>query len=132
MAPSLDGETEQGTALNRGVDGSVSGGTQSTGTENKTGQETAMKIDSTTEGIIHSHPNTMDYDTAPGYNNKTSGDHTAVERGIPNMVTRKGTTIVVEKVNGQYRIRTVQGKLTRSERRKTRLRLNKFQKVGRN
>lgn len=59
-----------------------------------------MKIDGTTEGIIHSHPNTSDYDTAPGYNSKISGDHMVVEKGIPNMVTRQGTTIVVEKVKG--------------------------------
>ena len=131
VAPSLQGKTEQGTALNRGTDGTVSGGNASTGTKNKTGQETAMKVNSTTEAVIHSHPNTSDFNVAPGYESKTKGDHTAVEKGFPNMITRKGTTVVVEKVNGQFRVRTVQGKMTRTERNTTKDRLRKFQKAGR-
>ena len=126
----LDGRVEKATTLERNDDGSVSAEGFVDGRRTNDGQKISLRPTPNTEGIIHSHPNSNDFNLTPGYANRNVGDHIAVNRGLPNMITRNGNTIVVEKVNGQFRVRTVQGQLTSREIRSTSNVLKKFQNAG--
>ena len=75
-----------------------------------------------TDATGHSHSNDDQYTLVPG-----PRDDEEVQRGRPSYITRDGRVIVVEQVDGQYQVREVTGRLTQSERRAVRDRMNEFQ-----
>lgn len=120
-------ETEKFAEFNQQADGSVifsevAGTTQQRG---DTLQGT-FEVSRGADAVGHSHPNRDDYSVSPG-----PGDYGALELGRPNYITRDGTIIVVEKVEGQYQARVVQGSLNGSSRRDIRTVLNDFQRITR-
>ena len=127
--PSLEtkGETERFGQFDQKEDGSVEF-SEIGGSSKKTsdGVEGTFSVSKSAEAVGHSHPNMDGYSVAPG-----KGDYGAVEGGRANYIVRDGTIIVIEKVDGQYQARVVEGSLSRSDRRQIRRRLNEFQKKTR-
>jgi hypothetical protein len=73
--------------------------------------------------IGHSHPNDTS-NASPG-----PRDDAAVNAGFPNNIVHNNNVIVVEKVNGQFRVRVLNdNNLTRNERRDMQRRANQFQR----
>ncbi len=131
-APGLENKnTERATTINRASDGTLTAGTAQQGKDNSAGQQTGVTPTTATVAIEHSHPNNSDYGIEPGYQGRGRGDHTAVERGYPNYITRDGKVIVIERSGGQYRARVVSGSLTPSEARDVRRALNDLQQESR-
>lgn len=132
IAPSLENtKEERGTTINRGVDEALHAGNTSEGERTGIGQQTSVVPNEQTEAVIHSHPNNSEYGIEPGYRDSSRGDHIAVESGQPNYITRDGTVIVVERSQGQYRVRVVSGTVDARDRREIRSRLNDFQRASR-
>jgi len=131
-APSLENkDTERATTIDRASDGTLSAGTAQQGNDNSAGQQTGVTPTTATVAIEHSHPNNSNYGIEPGYQGRGQGDHTAVEHGYPNYITRNGKVIVIERSGGQYRARVVGGSLTPSEAREVRRALNDLQRDSR-
>ena len=131
-APGLENKnTERATTINRASDGTLTAGTAQQGKDNSAGQQTGVTPTTATVAIEHSHPNNSDYGIETGYQGRGRGDHTAVERGYPNYITRDGKVIVIERSGGQYRARVVSGSLTPSEARDVRRALNDLQQESR-
>lgn len=132
IAPTLeDKNTERGTTIDRGEDGTLTAGNSKQGSDNAKGQETAITPTSATVAVEHSHPSNSDYGIQPGYHGRGKGDHIAVERGYPNYITRSGKVIVIERSGGQYRARVLNGSLTPAEAREVRRSLNDLQRDSR-
>ena len=127
--PSLEtkGKTERFGQFDQKDEGSVEFSEVGGGSKRTTdGVQGSFSVDKSADAVGHSHPNTKDYEIAPG-----KGDYGAVEGGRPNYIVRDGTIIVIEKVDGQYQARVVEGNLSRSDRSTIRSRLNEFQRKTR-
>lgn len=75
------------------------------------------------DAIGHSHP-TDTSDASPG-----PRDDVAVNAGLPNNIVHDGNVVVVEKVNGQFRVRVLNdNNLTKSERKDMQQDVNRFQR----
>ena len=101
-------ETEKYAQFKQGDDGKVAftplnGKTQ----VSDAGVQGTIHPDADADAIGHSHPNTQGYLLTPG-----PKDYGAVEGGMPNYIERNGSVIVVEKVDGQYQVRLIQGTLS--------------------
>lgn len=80
------------------------------------------------EAIGHSHPNLgRSSNLQPGYEDRKTGDHIQVNSGRPNYIVNSGKTIVIERSQGQFRARVIDGSLTRSEVRDIDRGLNRLQ-----
>ncbi|MCA0200470.1 MAG: hypothetical protein LCH56_06475 [Proteobacteria bacterium] len=89
--------------------------------------EGRMSVDmANTDAIGHSHPNTKDFSIVPG-----PMDNGAVEKGLPNYIGRDGQVVVVERVDGQYQVRVIQGNLSGADRSGIRNVLRDFQRMTR-
>jgi hypothetical protein len=132
IGPSLeDRRMERASTIDRNEDGSLSAAGVEIGENVPMGQAVGVRPSDSTVAIIHSHPNNQEYSIAPGFHGSGSGDHVAVEAGYPNYIQRQGTTIVLERSGGQYRVRVVGGSLRGGERRQVQRVLNNFQSDSR-
>ena len=103
-----DPETEKYAQFKQGDDGEVSFSPLGGKTKvSDSGVQGTIKPDADADAIGHSHPNTSGYSLTPG-----AKDFGAVEAGKPNYIERNGSIIVVEKVDGQYRVRMISGTLS--------------------
>ena len=74
------------------------------------------------DAIGHSHPNDRS-DPSPG-----PRDDVAVNRGLPNNIVHKGNVVVVEKVDGQFRVRILKDQsLSKNDRKEIQRDVNRFQ-----
>lgn len=75
------------------------------------------------DAIGHSHPIDKS-DPSPG-----PRDDVAVNAGLPNNIVHDQNVVVVEKVNGQFRVRVLNdNNLTKSERKEIQRDVNRFQR----
>ena len=84
--------------------------------------ETKVGIPKSTDSIGHSHPNKNSTIT-PG-----PRDDQVVNGGRPNNIVNNGSVVVVEKVNGQFRVRVLTGTVSKKQTRSIGRQINKFQK----
>ncbi|MFC4701411.1 RHS repeat-associated core domain-containing protein [Glaciecola siphonariae] len=82
---------------------------------------TTMTIPSSATAVGHSHPENGG-EAAPGLR-----DDSAVNGGRPNYIYHNGRVVVIERSGGQFRARVINGRLTGTEKRRTRKMLNRFQ-----
>ncbi len=84
------------------------------------------------DAVGHSHPDLGNKSNiAPGYENRRIGDHVQVNAGRPNYIVNRGTVIVIERSQGQFRARVVSGNPTGRELRQVGRQLNRLQRGSR-
>jgi RHS repeat-associated protein len=68
---------------------------------------------------------------APGFENKTRGDHLQPNAGRPNYIINHGIIIVIERSQGQFRARVIEGNPSPIQMRQIRSQLNRLQRGSR-
>lgn len=114
--------SEKAGYFTEGEDGSVSfTEAQSESVESGGVITTTLSIPGDASAVGHSHPENGG-EAAPG-----PRDDSVVNGGRPNYIYQNGRVIVVERSGGQFRVRVVKGRLSRTEQQRTRKMLNNFQ-----
>jgi len=109
-------------------DGTVEDREATAKSRNKKGRnviEAKAGIKKSEKSIIHSHPN-KESDVAPG-----PQDDRVVNGGRTNGIVNNGTVVVIEKVDGQFRVRVLTGTVSPKVGRSIVKQLNRFQKRAR-